>query len=246
MKFDLDKIADYAGADTELERTHPEEILPDGVVLEDYTNLTKKASDIMSLIRDKKDEKLAASELKERAALLYYEHHPDLAFEQGLPAGFVTYFPHVATKVEILEHNKKYTYYLAREVYDHGHGGAVHHCEKGLKNSPFVLVTLRSATQLNKVMKCFCIAHSRLLCPGYAEAALGVEWEVRGEGDSTKQEVSVDAEGEVVVVDVVVKGEKKTKTGRLKVTIPGDHECFFYDRSLVSDFVRRQKPLFLN
>ena len=54
--------------------------------------------------------------MQDRAADLYYQHHPDHAFESNLPSNFVTFYPHVSTKVELLDHNNKFTYYLAKEV----------------------------------------------------------------------------------------------------------------------------------
>jgi hypothetical protein len=67
-------------------------------------------------------------------------------------------------------------------------------------------------------------------------------WEVRGDGDT---EIDV-VDGEANVVKGVKRGEKKTKTGRLCVTMPGEHVLHFYNRKTCSQFVKNTNPIYFN
>ena len=154
----------------------------------------------------------------------------------------MTFYPHKCSRVELLDHNLLFTYYLAKEIYSNGHGDPNN--KDGFATKPFELYTLRSSGQ-NKVIKHFAKSHSPAQAPGDANAILDIKWEVRGAGDKVVKDVAV-IDGEVKQVDRVIKGEKQTKTGRLSVTIPGDHICHFYDRNDVSSFVRSTNPLYFN
>ena len=110
--------------------------------------------------------------------------------------------------------------------------------------SSFVLFTVRDDSKHHVACKgTFCLsprgpAHVPIGSPVIEEPF----WEVRGDGD--KVEKDVDGRGQIC--DVIKKGERKSKTGKLIVTIPGGHQVKMYDYGQASKMEKILEPIWFN
>jgi len=183
----------------------------------------------------------AKDELRRRAGAILAAKDNTKA-ERGLPMFFAAAYPHKATEIEILDNNGNGgsgQYYIVREDYGSGHGG-----DGRFGSEPFLLFTVRDTVK-NRIKMTLCLSpRGPAHCPPI-ECAPCLEapwWETRGKGDEMVTAIDDDAQR----VQVVKKGEKITKTGRLCVRMPGEHVLHFHDKKKCSRFVRNTDPLYFN
>jgi hypothetical protein len=179
-----------------------------------------KHKDITNIIMDIGMDKAAQDELKRRSSLAFNMKHPGQAeIVKKVPALFVAAYPNRATDVKILDYNNYGTYYIACEEYGNGHGLAGRFGTEG-----FTIYTVRDTTKHRVTGEIFCLSpRGPAHCPVGASCIEPPWWEIRGKGDKVVKGV----DGNANVVDVVMKGEKATKTGRLCVRMPGEHVLCF-------------------
>jgi len=198
-----------------------------------------KPKDFANVMLDVGMDKAAREELNRRASMAFNLRHSGQAeISMKVPSMFVSAYPHQATNVNILDYNNLGTYYIAEEEYGAGHGG-----DGRWRGEDFTLYTVRDTTKHRVTGDVFCLSPR-----GPTHCAVGAPcierpwWECRGGGDSVVKGV----DGEANVMDVVRRGEKKTKTGRLCVRIPGDHVLVFEDKMQATKFVDSLGPLYFN
>ena len=196
--------------------------------------VVRKRLDVAEVIADLALDKEAREELRRRGRLSWSEK-----LDKKLSSDFVPVYPHKATSVRILSYNNFGTYYVAREDYSSGRGGSGR-----WSTERFVLFTVRDDSKHHVACKgTFCLsprgpAHVPIGSPVIEEPF----WEVRGDGD--KVEKDVDGRGQIC--DVIKKGERKSKTGKLIVTIPGGHQVKMYDYDQASKMEKIMDPIWFN
>ncbi|GMH69574.1 hypothetical protein TrRE_jg12414 [Triparma retinervis] len=194
--------------------------------------------DIGRIITDAGIDRAARDELKRRVSLSYSLAHPGtVKVLKKVPRAFVPAYPTMPTAVEVLDHNNRGTYYIARESYGLGHGGP-----GKFGRHPFTIYTIRDCGK-HRVATAFCLSPlGPRHCPLGSPCVEAPWWEVRGGGDRVGK--GVDGDGNAV--DVRVGGERRTKTGKLCVRMPGGHVLTFQDRAQTGGFLDSLKPLYFN